>query len=94
MIKSMFADFFFVNSNNLTKNKIYKSYCIKRLSNYVDDPFDSSMINVELLKSIIKRLKKCIGHGIDILMVEHLQLRHPLVVCRIIMLFNLMIKLN
>lgn len=66
----------------------------KRLADYYTALNDKDVItiDVELIDSVVKNLKKGKAAGIDRLTSEHVQFSHPIIISLLSMLFNLMIK--
>ena len=62
----------------------------ERLKKYAGDNFDYNSITVEMVENIIRDMKRGKAAGSDHLTAEHLQLTHPILICTLTKLFNLM----
>jgi len=60
----------------------------------IDSPSKPVWFDVEMIDSIITKLIKGKAAGFDSLPAEHFQFCHPIVVCMLSKLFNLMLKFN
>src|ERR1051325_7932747 len=77
-----------------TNALLYRSFK-NRLSKYqIDSPPKPVWFDVEMIDSIITKLIKGKAAGFDSLTAEHFQFCHPIVVCMLSKLFNLMLKFN
>jgi hypothetical protein len=93
MIANAFAENFAANSSvNRTVNDEFAFK--QRLLHYSGDTTNNFEVTVELVDSIISKLKHGKSAGFDNLTVEHLQFCHPIVVVTISKMFNLMLHLN
>lgn len=73
-----------------------KENILNRLDNYVGDPVDPALkfFDIETVDTVINNLKFGKAPGIDDLTAEHLRYSHPIVVCVLQKLFNIMIDTN
>ena len=67
---------------------------LDRLKHYEGDNFQHESISVEMVGTLIDKLKKGKAAGIDNITCEHLQYSHPIVTCILTKLFNLMTIFN
>ena len=80
--------------DNISFTDKTRNMLVDRLKDYSGDNFDHDSITVELVTSIIDKLKFGKAAGIDSMSCEHIRYAHPVVTCILAKLFNLMSAFN
>ena len=97
-IANQFADFFpeACSVNSIDKNTAAEVKFKHRLLNYSGEELDDSrlLVDVEFVDELIRSLKLGKAVGSDNISAEHLKYSHPVVICILVKLFNLMLHFN